>query len=116
MPIPPDFVKPERDVHGGCARCAVQRIQIGVELFGTAGLFLDAALEEVTGERSFGEDEQLGGLGGVRDIPKHLTKLGEIVLIRTLVRAELDYRQAEHGGNLKGAGVHVRALRMDPLP
>jgi hypothetical protein len=94
----------------------MQRIQVGVKLLGASGVLPDSALEEITGECGFGEHEQVGGFGGAGQVPEDHAQLSEIVLVRTLVRAELDYRQVEHGGNLKGAGEQVRALRMEPPP
>ena len=90
------LVEAERHVQVGCATFAMHPGQVVEEPLRLHGEIADAALQEVSGERALGTDDEAGWCGKERRFAEHLAQPGKILGVAALSGPELGQRDGQH--------------------
>jgi hypothetical protein len=97
-----DLVKAESYIQRWSTGFLMLLTEVVEELVGRHGEITNSALEEVSGERGFGADQEIRGFGPSADLPQQGAQPAEVLLIGSLVGAYLGDGEAEHGLKVRG--------------
>jgi hypothetical protein len=97
-----DLVKAESYIQRWSTGFLMLLTEVVEELVGRHGQITNSALEEVSGERSFGADQEVRWFGPSADLPEQGAQAAEVLLIGSLVGAYLGDGEAEHGLKVRG--------------